>query len=75
MTQDFPPRKMTHIESLRLTISIHHSKQDIKKRWKDLCPEFRKSIREEWGDYLNDSYPFETGSEGHFIFADFFNSI
>ena len=33
------------------------------------------TTREEWGNYLNDSYPFEAGSEGYFIFADFFNSI
>ena len=75
MIEDLPPRKISQIESIRLTLSIHHSKDDLKKRWKELSPEIRKSIREEWGDYLNDSYPFETGSEGHFIFADFFNSI
>ena len=75
MIEDFPPRKLSKIESIRLTLSIYHSKQDIKKRWKNLCPEFRKSIREEWGEYMNNSYPFEAGSEGYLEFLDFFNSI
>ena len=74
MFEDFPPRKMSQIESLRLTLSIHHSKQDIKKRWKELCPEFRKSIREEWGEYLNESYPFVAGNDDDFTFLDSFKS-
>tara|TARA_B100000212_G_C27146266_1_gene435544 strand:+ start:421 stop:648 length:228 start_codon:yes stop_codon:yes gene_type:complete len=72
MFEDYPPRKISQIESLRLTLSIHHSKQDIKKRWKDLCPEFRKSIREEWGEYLNESYPFVAGNDNNFTFIDSF---
>jgi len=63
------------IESIRLTLSIHHSKDDREKRCKEISPEIRQSIREKWGNYLNESYPFEKGSEGHFIFTDFFNSI
>ena len=75
MFEDFPPRKITQIESIRLNLSIHHSKDDLKKRWGKLTPETRKALREEWGNYLNDSYPFEPESQGYFIFTDFFNSI
>ena len=75
MPEDIPPRKITQIESMRLNLSIHHSKNDLKRRWKKLNPESRKALREEWGNYLNDSYPFEPESKGYFIFTDFFNSI
>jgi len=70
MIDDFPSRKMTEMECARLTLSIHHSKQDLKQRWKNLSPEFRKSIREEWGEYLNNSYPFEANTEVVLEFID-----
>ena len=73
MFEDLPPRKISQMESIRLTLSIHHSKDDLKKRWRELTPEIRKSIRAEWGNYLNESYPFEAGTKGHFIFSDFYN--
>ena len=56
--RDRPPHKMTFTESARLNLSLHHSKEDLKQRWSELSPDARRSIREEWGDYMNDSYPF-----------------
>ena len=73
MIEDFPSRKITPMECIRLNLSIHHSKKDLKQRWKDLSPEFRKSIREEWGDYFNNSYPFKENSEGRLEFLDYWN--
>ena len=73
MIDDFPPRKMTDIERVRLTLSIHHSKQDFKLRWKNLSPSSREAIRQEWGHYMNNSYPFKKGSEDYLEFFDYFN--
>ena len=72
MIEDFSPKRISQIESMRLTLSIHYSKQDLKRRWKDLSPEFRKAIREEWGYFINDSYPFEVGDDEEFNFLDYY---
>ena len=72
--RDIPPHKMTFTESARLNLSLHHSKEDLKERWSELSPDARRSIREEWGDYMNDSYPFEEGNDDNFTFLDSFKS-
>jgi len=72
--RDRPPHKMTFTESARLNLSLHHSKEDLKQRWSELSPDARRSIREEWGDYMNDSYPFEEGNDDDFTFLDSFKS-
>ena len=51
-----PDRQIQKGERLRLLLSLHTAKKDMKSRWKEMCPENRKVIREEWGDYWNDSY-------------------
>ena len=70
--RDRPPHKMTFTESARLNLSLHHSKEDLKQRWSELSPDARRSIREEWGEYLNESYPFEVGKEDDFTFLNSF---
>ena len=72
--RDRPPHKMTFTESARLNLSLHHSKEDLKQRWSELSPDARRSIREEWGDYMNGSYPFEEGNDDDFTFLDSFKS-
>tara|TARA_Y100001935_G_scaffold16591_1_gene12255 strand:+ start:297 stop:533 length:237 start_codon:yes stop_codon:yes gene_type:complete len=74
LERDRPPHKMTFTESARLNLSLHHSKEDLKQRWSELSPDARRSIREEWGDYMNDSYPFEEGNDDNFTFLDSFKS-
>ena len=70
--RDRPPHKMTFTESARLNLSLHHSKEDLKQRWSEISPEERRTLREEWGEYLNESYPFEVGNDDDFIFLDSF---
>ena len=72
--RDRPPHKMTFTESARLNLSLHHSKEDLKQRWSEISPEERRTLREEWGDYMNDSYPFEEGNDDDFTFLDSFKS-
>tara|TARA_B100000925_G_C21680298_1_gene333783 strand:- start:161 stop:397 length:237 start_codon:yes stop_codon:yes gene_type:complete len=72
--RDRPPHKMTFTESARLNLSLHHSKEDLKQRWSEISPEERRTLREEWGDYMNDSYPFEEGNDDNFTFLDSFKS-
>ena len=74
LERDRPPHRMTYTESARLNLSLHHSKEDLKQRWSELSPYARRSIREEWGDYMNDSYPFEEGNDDNFTFLDSFKS-
>ena len=74
LERDRPPHKMTFTESARLNLSLHHSKEDLKQRWSELSPDARRSIREEWGEYLNESYPFEVGDAEDFNFLDHFKS-
>jgi len=74
LERDRPPHKITYVESARLNLSLHHSKEDLKQRWSELNPDARRSIREEWGDYMNDSYPFEEGNDDNFTFLDSFKS-
>ena len=61
---------MMRSEKQRLLLSIHKSKEDIKKRWKELPPSSRESMREEWGDWINNSYP----EEEELLFLDYFRS-
>ena len=42
---------MMRSEKQRIILSIHHSKTDMKSRWKELSPESRQSIREEFGTW------------------------
>ena len=72
--RDRPPHKMTFTESARLNLSLHHSKEDLKQRWSEISPEERRTLREEWGEYMNDSYPFEEGNDDNFTFLDSFKS-
>ena len=74
LERDRPPHRMTYTESARLNLSLHHSKEDLKQRWSELSPDARRSIREELGEYLNESYPFEVGNEDDFTFLDSFKS-
>ena len=68
--EEFPRRKISYGESARLNFSLHYSKDDLKKRWAYLSPDLRKSLRQEWGDYINNSYPFKEGEEEYFLFFD-----
>ena len=72
LERDRPPHKMTFTESARLNLSLHHSKEDLKQRWSEISPDERRSLREEWGEYLNESYPFEVGNDDEFTFLDSF---
>ena len=74
LERDRPPHKKTITESARLNLSLHHSKEDLKQRWSEISPEERRTHREEWGDYMNDSYPFEEGNDENFTFLDSFKS-
>ena len=69
-----PPHKITYVESARLNLSLHHSKEDLKERWSEISPDVRRTLREEWGEYLNESYPFEVGNDDEFTFLDSFKS-
>ena len=69
-----PPHKITYVESARLNLSLHHSKEDLKQRWGKISPDIRRTLREEWGEYLNTSYPFEVGDDDEFTFLDSFKS-
>jgi hypothetical protein len=46
----------------------------LKKRWSEISSDERRALREEWGEYLNESYPFEVGNDDEFIFLDSFKS-
>ena len=74
LERERPPHKITYVESARLNLSLHHSKEDLKKRWSEICSDKRRALREEWGEYLNESYPFEVGNDDEFIFLDSFKS-
>ena len=74
LDRERPSHKITYIESASLTLSLHYSKQVIKKRWSEISPSERRSIREESGVYLNQSYPFEVGNDDDFTFLDCFKS-
>ena len=74
LDRERPSHKITDVESARLNLSLHYSKQDLKKRWSEISPCERRSIREEWGEYLNQSYPFEVGNDDDFTFLDCFKS-
>ena len=70
--RNYPPHKITHSESARLNLSVHYAKENLKKRWSDFSPNERRTIREEWGDFLNNSYPFEVGNDNYFNFLDYY---
>ena len=72
LDRERPPHRITQVESARLNLSLHHAKEDLKQRWREISPEVRRSIREEWGEYLNESYPFEVGNDDEFTFLDSF---
>ena len=74
LERERPPHKITYVESARLNLSLHHSKDDLKKRWSEISSYERRALREEWGEYLNESYPFEVGNDDEFIFLDSFKS-
>ena len=74
LERERPPHKITHVESARLNLSLHHSKEDLKQRWGKISPDIRRTLREEWGEYLNTSYPFEVGDDDEFKFLDSFKS-
>jgi|TARA_B100000212_G_scaffold273295_1_gene212712 hypothetical protein len=42
----------------------------MKSRWKELSPESRQSIREEFGTWMNNSYP----NDQELLFLDYFRS-
>ena len=74
LERERPPHKITYVESARLNLSLHHSKEDLKERWSEISSDERRALREEWGEYLNKSYPFEVGKDDEFIFLDSFKS-
>ena len=74
LERERPPHKITYVESARLNLSLHHSKDDLKKRWSEISSDGRRALREEWGEYLNESYPFEVGNDDEFTFLDSFKS-
>ena len=74
LERERPPHKNTYVESARLNLSLHHSKEDLKNRWSEISSNERRALREEWGEYLNESYPFEVGNDDEFIFLDSFKS-
>ena len=74
LERERPPHKITYVESARLNLSLHHSKEDLKERWSEISSDERRALREEWGEYLNESYPFEVGNDDEFIFLDYFKS-
>ena len=74
LERERPPHKITYVESARLNLSLHHSKEDQKQRWGKISPDIRRTLREEWGEYLNESYPFEVGNDDEFTFLDSFKS-
>ena len=74
LERERPPHKITYVESARLNLSLHHSKEDLKQRWSEISQDYRRTLREEWGEYLNESYPFEVGNDDEFIFLDSFKS-
>ena len=74
LERERPPHKITFVESARLNLSLHHSKEDLKQRWSEISQDDRRTLREEWGEYLNESYPFEVGNDDEFIFLDSFKS-
>ena len=74
LERERPPHKITYVESARLNLSLHHSKDDLKKRWSEISSDERRALREEWGEYLNESYPFEVGNDDEFIFLDSYKS-
>ena len=45
LERDRPPHKITHTESARLNLSLHHAKEDLKHRWNEISPDARRSIR------------------------------
>ena len=70
--RNYPPHKITHIESARLNLSVHYAKENFKHRWDEITPDERRIIREEWGDFMNNSYPFEEGNDDDFSFLDYY---
>ena len=53
MIQFEPDRPIQNCERMRLLLSNHTARNDMKSRWKDIQPEDRKVLREEWGNYIN----------------------
>ena len=74
LERERPPHKMTFVESARLNLSLHYSKKDLKQRWSEISQDDRRTLRQEWGEYLNESYPFEVGNDDEFTFLDSFKS-
>ena len=46
---------MMYGERARINLTILNSKQHLKKIWKDLSPDQRKSLREEFGEWMSKS--------------------
>ena len=45
--------QMMYGERARINLTILNSKQHLKKIWKDLSPNERRSLREEFGDWMS----------------------
>ena len=58
---------MNYHEKMRLEISIHMTKRDLKKRWREINPESRSVLRKEFGEWINKS-SFE---EDELLFFDY----
>ena len=58
---------MHYYEKMRLEISIHMTKRDLKKRWREINPESRSVLRKEFGEWMNKS-SFE---EDELLFFDY----
>ena len=77
---------MNYYEKMRLEISIHMTKRDLKKRGREINPESRSVLRKEFGEWINKSsfeedellfqsiYRFEFDDSGILIEQAFLNA-
>ena len=62
---------MLYGERARINLTILNSKKHLKEIWKDLSPEQRKSLREEFGDWMCKSDGF---LDNEILFQDHYRS-
>ena len=62
---------MMYGERARINLTILNSKKHLKEIWKDLSPEQRKSLREEFGDCMSKSDGFW---DSEILFLDHYRS-
>ena len=62
---------MMYGERARINLTIFNSKQHLKNIWKDPSPDQRKSLREEFGDWMPKSVGY---LDSEILFLDHFRS-